>query len=117
MMMYCQDCQKTVYAQDVQTVRLPNLRYVHSGICPTCGARILKTVHDKDILVDATGRHYPAMVYKGPKTPDSFIKTGIGQMVADIDIGEVERPEPVEEVRTLKSIKIQGGTYEKEIFR
>lgn len=104
---YCQDCQKTVEMEEVQTIQLPNLDFVHQGICTTedCGAKIYRFLRDSEILVSEGGKKYPRFIFAlGRKEFKKRSWIGLdGQTVVLKD--SIVRKSAGGVIRTLKSIR------------
>jgi hypothetical protein len=78
---YCSRCQKIVRLIDIQTIRLPNLNYVHRGRCAEKGCEnlIFKKIYDGDLIIDEVGHRYPKQVFVGESTPKKILNDRRGQ--------------------------------------
>ena len=80
---YCQHCKKMIEIDEVTTVRLPNLNYVHRGLCSKAKCRniIFVKIHDHEILIDKAGHKCPKEVFAGTTTPKPLINEQFGQII------------------------------------
>lgn len=99
---YCSDCMKNVKMTGIYTDRLANGRLLNKGRCPKCKGPVWKTLKDNEILITDAGHHIPKKIYAKKQTP-KFLK-------------KIEENNIYQQSRTLKQIKQEVGSYEKENF-
>lgn len=91
---YCQNCKKIVPMRDVETVQLPNKRFIHRGKCtlPRCNQIIWKSIRPEHIIINRSGHKTPDRVYVGLRTPDRLKEDPNGQTL--IKDGKEIKTEP-----------------------
>jgi hypothetical protein len=108
MLGYCQECKINVDVKtgDGQTIKLPNLNYVHKGKCPSCGGPVFRKVQDKDLIVNASGHRFPKTVFVGPNTPKRLVEDENGQILIT-NAGQTyqTRVKDGQDIITLEDIK------------
>jgi len=78
---YCQSCLKMMVVDEVKTLRLPNMTFIHRGVCSTCRGVIFVKIPDHEIIIDEAGHKTPMEVFVGPGTPKKLINRDLGQTV------------------------------------
>lgn len=80
---YCQNCRKIVEIDEVSTVRLPNMSFIHRGLCAAAACRgvVFVKIPDHEIIIDEAGHKCPAEVHAGPATPKKLVSGIFGQKV------------------------------------
>lgn len=97
---YCQDCKKLTEMSGIYTDRLPNGEFVNKGSCSVCGGKIWKRIGDNEILVSPSGRRVPEKIYAEEIITKKIVRENIDP----------------EKMKTLKELKQEVGSYEKENF-
>lgn len=103
---YCQNCFEIVEMINVETVKMPNLSFIHRGFCskPKCDGVIFVKIYDQDVILADTGLKYPKEIFVGEKTPKRLLVDEVGQTIIKKD--EVIKTTPKDgQIKTVFDIK------------
>ena len=106
---FCQELKMMVGMENVQTVQLPDLSFVHRGVFKAKGRtyQIFKKVGEADTIVTSEGHHVPREIFVGKKTPTKLFKIEAGQVLIYTKTGRRELKPRSADVKTLESIKLE----------